>query len=84
MQPFEYKLGTASNYLQIVLPEKNFTVVKDQVNLEHLVADYAELVEDIELDQPANLSVLTVADNAIMPATWLTINLENVFRYEEE
>ena len=84
MQPFEYKLGTSSNHLQIVLPEKPFTVAKDQVNLVHLLADYAGLVEGIELDKPANLSVLTAADNAIMPATWLTINLENIFRYEEE
>ena len=84
MQPFEYKLGTTTNYVQVSLPEKTLTVARDRVNIIHLLADYAALFNGIDLAQPGNLSVLTAADNAIMPGTWITLNLADIFRYEGE
>lgn len=83
MQPFEYKVGTSANNLLINLPDKDFTVVKDQAAYVHLLADYSQLFDGIDISQPGNLLVLTPADNAIMPGTWITQNISLLFRYEE-
>ncbi len=84
MQPFEYKFGTAANYLEVVLPEKPFTVVKGQAALVHLLADYYQIFDGIALNQPANLLVLTAAGNTTTPGTVFTRNLAGLFRYEDE
>lgn len=83
MQPFEYKIGTSANYIQINLPDKKFTVVKDQAAYVHLLADYSKLFDGIDISQPANLSVATAAENVVMPATWINQNVSDLFRYEE-
>ncbi len=83
MEPFEYKIGTSSNYIQINLPDKDFTVVKDQASYVHLLADYSQVFDGIDISNPANRSVLTAAENSVMPATWITQNIPLFFRYEE-
>ncbi len=83
MQPFEYKIGTSANYLLINLPDKDFTVVKDQSALVHLLADYSQIFDGIDINVPGNLSILTAAENGVMPATWVTQNVPLLFRYED-
>lgn len=83
MEPFEYKIGTSANYIQINLPDKDFTVVKDQASYVHLLADYSQIFDGIDISQSTNRSVLTAAENSVMPATWITQNIPLFFRYEE-
>lgn len=84
LQPFEYKLGTSANYVEVSFPEKTLTVEKDNAVYEHIVVDYYRLFNGINLSKAGNLSVLTAADNAVSPATQLTNNLTGLFRYEDE
>jgi hypothetical protein len=84
LQPFEYKLGTASSHIPINLPEEPFTVVKDQATYAHLIADYNRLFSGMPWGSPNDLMVLTAADNAIEPASWMVQNIPSMFRYEEE
>lgn len=83
MEPFEYKIGTSSNNMLINLPDKPFTIVKDQASYVHLLADYSKIFDGIDLSVPVNRSVLTAAENSVMPATWITQNIPLFFRYEE-
>ena len=83
MQPFDYKIGTSSNYILINLPDKAFTVEKGQAAYVHLVADYSKIFDGIDISQPSNLSVATAAENSVMPGTWITNNISLLFRYED-
>jgi len=83
MQPFTFKIGTNANYKQVTMPDKNFSIVPDQVQFGHIIIDYTKLFNGLQLYQPANFSVTTAAANASAPATTIANNIPQMFFYEQ-
>jgi hypothetical protein len=82
MQPFSYKIGTNANYKQVSMPDRNFTVIKDQVQYVHILADYYRLFNSIEINVSNNLTVATPADNATSLANIIANSIPSMFVYE--
>jgi len=83
MQPFTYKIGTVGNLVQVVMPEKNFTVLADQVEYGHIQVDYKQLFTGVKLYDPSYLSVSDVPGNATSTAAKIVSNIPSMFKYEE-
>ncbi|MEP6646354.1 MAG: MbnP family protein [Saprospiraceae bacterium] len=81
--PFIYKIGTNQHRVTVTLPDQNFTVASDQLEVVHIEANYAGLLDGLALGVPANLRITTLADNTW---TWVTDfegNIAAMFDYEE-
>lgn len=83
MQPFTIKIGTNANARTITMPDKNYTILKDQVQYGHVVIDYSKVFNGLQLNQSSNLSVTTAASNSVAPATTIVNNLSSMFIYEQ-
>jgi hypothetical protein len=83
MQPFAYKIGTNAHYTQVNMPDKNYTVLADQVEFVHILADYYKLFNGITLNKTSNLSATTLLSNGTAPATVVANNIPQIFKYEE-
>jgi len=83
MVPFAYKIGTNSRYIQVTMPDKNYSVIQNQVATAHLLIDYHKLFDGIALNNAANLSVTTAAANANAPVPAIAANIPMMFQYEE-
>ena len=83
MQPFTYKIGTNANYRQVNMPDKNYTILPGQVEYGHIQVSYNKLLNGVQLDQPANLSITTAAANSSPLATTIVNNIPSMFSYEE-
>lgn len=81
--PFVYKIGTNVNYKQVVMPDKNFTVVAGEIQFAHLIADYNMLFKGIKINDISNLSVKTASDNALPLAQKIVNNIPSMFIYEQ-
>lgn len=79
---FEYRIGTNANYIPVVLPEQNFTVVKDMNSFAHVIIDYSKIFDGITLNNPTNLSIHSVLDNNLSVITTLKSNIPAMFHYE--
>jgi len=80
MQNFIFKIGTNAHYVQVNMPDQNFTILKDQVEYLHLYADYSKLFNGINLHQI--LSVSSVADNSTPMGNAVANNIPSIFSYE--
>lgn len=80
--PFIYKIGTNAHYHQVTVNGINLTIVKDQAQTAHMVADYNKLFSGISIGQSSNLSLTTVAENNSALATSILNNLQLVFKPE--
>jgi hypothetical protein len=83
MQTFNIKIGTSSNFKEVAMPEKNFTIMADQVEYGHVLIDYSQLFSGISLNTSANLSVTSPADNASSNAVKIASNIPLMFKYEQ-
>jgi len=82
MTPFQFRIGTNSNYEQVIMPLEYFTVVENQVVFSHIIIDYSKLFSGIGLNDPANLSILDPSDNSTLPGQTVSNNIPLMFRYE--
>lgn len=82
MVPFVYKIGTNNNVVHVSMPNQNVSVQPGTTAYMHMKADYAELFNGLNLIDKANLSVVTVADNASSLAIDISANISNMFKYE--
>ena len=80
--PFCYKIGTNANYLQVNMPEKPYTITKDQVFYQHIYIDYKKLFTDVQLNTASNLAIKTPLDNASSLAQKIKNNMASMFIYE--
>lgn len=80
--PFCYKIGTNANYVQINMPDKPYTITKDQVFYQHIYIDYTKLFTDVKLNVESNLSVKTTLDNSSVIAKKIKSNMSTIFIYE--
>lgn len=83
MVPFSYKIGTNANYKQVTMPDKNFSIVKDQVEYGHVLIDYSKLFNGFAINQMGNLMVPYASANSITPATIIVNNIPSMFNYEQ-
>lgn len=83
MQSFSYKIGTNANYKQVNMPDKNYTIIPGQVEYGHIEVSYNKLLNGIQLNQAANLSMNTAIDNSSTLAATLVNNIPGMFSYEE-
>ena len=83
LTPFVYKIGSNTNYTQVEMPEKKFTVVAGEVYYVHLLADFNRLFKGIKINDNTNLHVNTIADNASAVAQKIVSNIPSLFIYEE-
>ncbi|HSY62769.1 MAG TPA: MbnP family protein [Cytophaga sp.] len=84
MVSFVYKIGTNSNVVHISMPNQNVSVQPGTMAYIHMVADYAELFNGLDLTNNDNLSIETAADNASSLAIDIAANMGNMFKYENE
>lgn len=82
MQNFNYLIGTNANYVQVQMPQKNFSIMEDQAYYAHMYADWNRLFTGIQLNQVANLKVTSIAENSSANAKKLVANLSTLFVYE--
>ncbi len=80
--PFEYKIGTEDNRVQIEMPAQNFSIFKDAVGYVHMKIQYDRLFDGINLSNNANLHVITKTDNALPIVETLKKNMQKLFIYE--
>lgn len=80
--PFEYKIGTNTNLVQVEMPQQNFSIYKDVVGYVHMKIEYDRLFEGINLSNNANLHVKTKADNALPIVETLKKNMTKIVVYE--
>jgi len=80
--PFVYKIGTNVNYVLVTVPGINLTIVKDQAQTAHMIADYNVLFNGVQLNQNGNLSITTPAENNSILATIITGNIQQMFKPE--
>lgn len=80
--PFEYKIGTDKNLVQVEMPQKNFSVMKDIVNYLHIKIDYSLFFDGIDLTNNSNLHVKSVLDNELPIVNQLKNNIPKMFIYE--
>ncbi len=80
--PFEYKIGTDKNLVQVEMPQQNFSLLKDVVGFVHMKIDYARLFEGIDLSNNENLNVKTTSDNAKTVVQTIKKNIPKMFIYE--
>jgi hypothetical protein len=83
MQFFEYKIGTNDHYIQVNMPDRNFSVFQNQIQYVHVLVDYYKLFNGLKLNEPSNLSATSAAVNNQSPATNIANNIPSMFRYEE-
>jgi len=82
MASFSYKIGTNANYKQVILPSQTITVIPNQINYVHIIADYNKLFTGIQLKDLANLSISTVNDNSSALAVQVRDNIPSMFSLE--
>jgi len=78
---FNYKLGLATNIVEVSLPENYFPVYDGLISYVHLNADYAKLFNGIDLKDVYNLSITTKNENQTKQdlLTQLKLNIANSF-----
>jgi len=80
--PFEYKIGTNANLVEVVMSEQNFSIYKDVVGYVHMKIAYDQLFDGITLSNNAFLHITSVADNALPIVETLKQNIAKMFIYE--
>lgn len=81
--PFSYKIGTSANYKQVVMPDKNYTITEGQATFVHVIVDYSRIFDNIQLNQVANLTVASPADNSTSLTQQIVNNIPAMFSYEQ-
>lgn len=82
MQPFDFRVGTNSQYKQVALPESNFTITENQVSYVHMKVDCTRLWSGITLNDETNLIMNSPTDNATSLGIQLGNNIPSMFSLE--
>lgn len=80
--PFAYKIGTNANRVTVTMPDQNHTIVPDQLDVFHIVVNYAALLDGVQLNNSGNLQLTTAAQNNSALANQIVINIVGMFEYE--
>ena len=80
--PFEFKIGSNDNLVQIEMPEQGTTILEGQIGYIHMVADYSKFFTNIDLTKNENLTIQSLEDNKKPIVKTLKTNIASMFRYE--
>ena len=83
MVQFAYRIGTAANLKQVVMPDQNFSILPDQVEYVHMVINYMKIFDGIDLHIATNLHVQSTTDNSTALANQIVNNIPAMFSYEK-
>lgn len=76
--PFSFQLGTNVMLKQVTLPDQLFTVLTDQNQFLHIIADYGVLMNGVDFKTQNNATPFSNAATTIQIAN----NVPNMFHYE--
>jgi hypothetical protein len=80
--PFSYKIGTNTNVVSVLMPEKSFSITKGFITYSHIRIDYSAIFSGLEINQLTDLSVETVNENSNSTTISIRNNISNLFSYE--
>ena len=80
--PYEYKIGTNANLVEVEMLQQKFSIYKDEVGYVHMKIAYDRLFEGITLSNNAFLHITSVADNSLPIVETLKQNIAKMFIYE--
>jgi hypothetical protein len=80
--PFVYKIGTNAHRVTITLPDQNYSVLPEEQTVIHLYADYARLLDGIQLNRDENLIIDSPETNAWAWIDQMETNMGTMFSYE--
>ncbi len=83
LYPFQYKIGTNDHRVTVTMPDLNYQVLPDQLTVLHLEADYAKILDGIQLSGSGNLSITTVEQQSWSWISIITNNIASMFVYEQ-
>lgn len=83
MQPFSYKLGTAKNFKQVIMPDYEYAVIVNKTQFLHLYLDWNQFFKNVPLNNPANLKVSSIEAPAKDIETIIGNNITSMFKYEQ-
>ncbi len=83
MVPFIYKIGTQNNVKQVSMPDQNYSVLPNQTEYVHMIINYMNVFNGVDLSKPGNLSVQNISDNSGMLANQIANNIPGMFSYEQ-
>jgi hypothetical protein len=78
-QVFSYQLGTSTMLEAVSLPDKTFTVVANQDNTVHLVADYGTMLNGVDFKTQSTGTPVTNTP----VVRQIAANIPSMFRYQE-
>jgi hypothetical protein len=79
---FDFQLGTSLHYQQVVLPNKNFSILQAYPYFVHLEIDFAKLLEGVDLSQ-TDLNVIGTSGNLGALSEQLKLKTVEMVKYEE-
>jgi hypothetical protein len=80
--PFEYRIGTDRNYVQVIMPEYRYTILPNRADFLHFKIDISRIFNGVDISKAAGLSVKTPAENNTPIADQLVKNIATMFNYE--
>lgn len=75
-------LGTSQNYVEVNLPDKPFTVLSNQANWCHVVADLNALIYPFDKNKASSWDIPNLNENLMTKASIWPGRLQQMFRYE--
>ena len=81
--PFSYKIGTFENRKEVIMSNKNYSIIPNQTEFIHFVVDYNALFNEIKISDLNNLNLSSEVDNKNGLASKLVFNIPFMFRYEK-
>jgi hypothetical protein len=81
-KPFDFQLGTGLHHQQVILPQKNFSILPTYVHFVHLEIDFAKLLEGLDI-AGTNLTIIGAAGNAGSLSNQLKSKTIEMVGYEE-
>lgn len=75
-------LGTAKQYVQVVMPDQPFAVYANQANWCHIIADMDKLLYPYDSTSPMSYDITDAQGNAQSFADIWPARIKNMFRYE--
>ncbi|HZV71003.1 MAG TPA: MbnP family protein [Saprospiraceae bacterium] len=80
--PFDFRIGTNAHRVTITMPDENFSVVPDQQAVVHLEANYANILDLVDLNVAGNLNIRTPEENSWLWVSQLETSIGDMFEYE--
>ena len=82
MADFSYKVGTNAHYVEVQMPDENFSIMEGSTGYAHMIIDYSKIFDGVDITNALNLQLNSVSDNGNALATKIAGNLPGMFHFE--